>query len=358
MNLGEIEGLETQMVWHATALAVSEGVRENTVLIDWPDKSFISCGFNQVIELEIDIDYCKVNGIPFYRRACGGGTVLLNGDQLFYHPVIHVDTPGIPKSVGKFYEQLLAPVVKTYQDLGVNAQYKPVNDIMVGGRKISGNGAATFESAMILTGNFILDFPRELMARILKVPDEKFRDKIVKSLKDGVTSLKDELNTIPPRDEIIETYVKNFEKIIGVDFEWGDLDDRTYEIMDELKEEYQTNEWLYQVSKRSPHLFRRVKISGEKQVIQSLYKSPGGLIRLLMEIENDRIKDILITGDFWMLPDSAVSSLETTLRGTKLEQTNLEECINDFYTDQKIQAPGTTPKDIITAILQSIEPNK
>ena len=77
-----------------------------------------------------------------------------------------------------------------------------------------------------------------------------------------------------------------------------------------------------------------------------------------MEIENDTIKDILITGDFWMLPDSAVSALETTLRGTKLEQTILEECITGFYEDQKIQAPGTTPKDFITAILQSHESNK
>jgi len=352
VNLGEIESLETQVVWHATALAVSEGVRDNTVLIDWPNRSFISCGFNQVVELEIDIDYCRTKGFPFYRRACGGGTVLLDGNQLFYHPVIHRDTPGIAWNVETFYKQLLAPVVKTYQDLGVTAQYRSVNDIIVGGRKISGNGAATFDSAMILTGNFILDFPRKLMARILKVPDEKFRDKVFKSLEAGVTSLKDELGGIPSRDEIIETYVRNLEEALGIELEWGELDERTLEIMDQLKQEYQTDEWLFQVSKRSPQLVRRVKISGDLQVCQSLYKSPGGLIRLLIELEGDMIKDILITGDFWMIPETAVGTLETMLRNTKIDPIKLRDTITKFYTQQTIQAPGTTPEDFVAAIMQ------
>lgn len=356
VNLGEIDGLETQVVWHATALAVSERARGNTVLLDWPDKPFISCGFNQVIDLEIDLDYCRTRGIPFYRRACGGGTVLLDRNQLFYHPVIHLDTPGIAKQVAAFYKQLLAPVVQTYQDLGVNAQYKPINDIMVGGRKISGNGAATFEAAMILTGNFILEFPRELMARILKVPDEKFRDKVVKSLEAGVTSLKDELGSNPPRDEIIETYARNFEELIGIEFQWGELDERTYEIMDELKQEYQTDEWLFQVSKRSPNLIRRIKISGELQVVQSLYKSPGGLIRLLMEIKHKTINDILITGDFWMSPETTVSAMEETLRGTILDRRKLHETITMFYEQHNIQAPGTTPEDFVAAIMQGLKP--
>lgn len=355
VNLGELDGLETQVVYHATALAVSEGARRNTVLINWPDNPLVCVGFHQSVDLEIDMDYCKTKGIPFYRRSCGGGAVLLDRDQIFYQVVAHLDTPGIVRKVDKFYEQLLAPVVKTYQDLGVNAQYRPVNDIVVGGRKISGNGAATFESAMVLVGNFILDFPRKLMARILKVPSEKFRDKVVKSLEAGVTSLKDELGSIPPRSEIIETYERNFEAKIGIDFEWGELDERTFEIMDKLKQEYQTDEWLYQVSKRNPQLVKSVKISGSLQVIQSLYKAPGGLIRLLMEIELEIIKDILITGDFWMLPERSVSGLEKTLRGVKIEPRKLKKIITDFYEQNKVQAPGTTPEDFVETIMQGVE---
>ncbi len=355
VNLGELDGLETQVVYHATALAVSEGVRGNTVLINWPDSPLVCIGFHQSVDLEIDMDYCETNGIPFYRRACGGGTVLLDGDQIFYQVVSYLDTPGIAWKVDKFYEQLLAPVVKTYQDLGVNAQYRPVNDIVVGGRKISGNGAATFESAMVLVGNFIMDFPRKLMARILKVPNEKFRDKVVKSLEAGVTSLKDELGNIPSRNEIIETYVRNFEALIGINFEWDELDERTFEIMDELKQEYLTDEWLFQVSKRSPQLVKNVKISGELQVIQSLYKAPGGLIRILMELEHMTIKDILITGDFWMFPGHSIKMLEKTLRGTKVEPRKLLQKVTKFYEYQKVQAPGTTPENFVAAIMQGVE---
>lgn len=355
VNLGELDGLETQVVYHATALAVSEGIRGNTVLINWPDSPIVCVGFHQTVDLEIDVNYCRSKRIPIYRRACGGGTVLLDSDQIFYQVVTHLDTPGITKMVDKFYEQLLAPVVKTYQDLGVNALYRPINDIIVGDRKISGNGAATFESAMVLVGNFILDFPRKLMARILKVPDEKFRDKVAKSLESGVTSLKDELGSTPPRDQIIETYAQNFEAFIGIDFEWGELDERTFEIMDKLKQEYQTDEWLYQVSKRNPQLVKSVKISGSLQVIQSLYKAPGGLIRLLMEIEHEKIKDILISGDFWMLPERSVSGLEKTLHGAKIEPRKLKKIITDFYEQNKVQAPGTTPEDFVETIMQGVE---
>ncbi len=355
VNLGELDGLETQVVYHATALAVSEGVRGNTVLINWPDSPLVCVGFHQSVDLEIDIDFCKTNRIPFYRRACGGGAVLLNSDQIFYQVVAHLDTPGIARKVDRFYEQLLAPVVKTYQDLGVNAKYRPVNDIVVGDRKISGNGAATFESAMVLVGNFILDFPRKLMARILKVPNEKFRDKVIKSLEAGVTSLKDELGNIPPRNEIIETYTQNFEAKIGINFEWDELDERTYEIMDELKRKYQTDEWLFQVSKRSPKLVKSVKISGDLQVVQSLYKAPGGLIRLLMELDHVTIKDILITGDFWMLPEHSAKKLEKMLRGMKIEPRKLLQKVTKLYEHQKVQAPGTTPEDFVAAIMQGVE---
>jgi len=125
--------------------------------------------------------------------------------------------------------------------------------------------------------------------------------------------------------------------------------------MDKLKQEYQTDEWLYQVSMRNPQLVKSIKISGSLQVIQSLYKAPGGLIRLLMEIEHEIIKDILITGDFWMLPERSVSGLEKTLRGAKIEPRKLKKIITDFYEQNKVQAPGTTPEDFVETIMQGVE---
>jgi len=198
-----------------------------------------------------------------------------------------------------------------------------------------------------------------MMAKCLNVPDEKFRDKVIKSLEAGVSSLKDELGQIPSREKIIELYVQNFEELIGIELEWEDgLDKRTYEIMEELKEEYQSEEWIFQVSKRSPELIKSVKISGELQVVQSLYKTPGGLIRLLIDLERDTIKDILITGDFWMVPEQSVRILEKTLQGAKTDSQNLHELISAFYDQQNVQAPGTTPDDFVTTIMQGVKSAK
>ena len=67
------------------------------------------------------------------------------------------------------------------------AEYKPVNDIIANGRKVSGNGAAEINDMVVLVGNFILEFANyETMSKSLRVPDEKFRDKVFETLYDNL----------------------------------------------------------------------------------------------------------------------------------------------------------------------------
>lgn len=359
MNLGEIDNLETQVVWHAAALARSEGAQERDLLIiDWPSKPLVSIGFHQFLDAEIDLDYCTKAEIDVFRRACGGGGVYLDGNQVFYHPVNHISSKIIPRAVSSFYETLLAPVIKTYQDFGVEAYYKPVNDILVGNKKISGNGAALFESAMILTGNFIQSFPRETMARVLKVPDEKFRDKVLKGLQAGISSFFDETGEIIPTDKLIETFTQNFEEMIGVTLEPGELSNRTLEIMEVLKKKYRTDKWRFQVSGRHDELVRGIKITSDKFVVQALHKSPGGLIRTLVEFEAGVIKDVMITGDFWIIPEAAVAGLEERLVGVTVNKESLVDLIQKHFEENNVEAPGTTSEDIAKPILDAFSAAK
>ena len=136
--LGPIDSIFTQSLWHAAALLRSKGVIQRNILsINWPTYPIVSCGYHQIVSQAVDLDYCNTHHIPVIRRAVGGGAVYLDSNQLFYHFILHTDTSNIPRSVKGFYHTLLKPVVQTYRDLGVNATYKPINDILVNNRKIS-----------------------------------------------------------------------------------------------------------------------------------------------------------------------------------------------------------------------------
>ena len=99
------------------------------------------------------------------------------------------------------------PLVRTYRALGIAAEYRPINDVHVAGRKIGGTGAARMDRAEVVVGSLMFDFDIATMARVLKVPSEKFRDKVVQSLTDYMTTMRRELGEPPPRERVVETYV-------------------------------------------------------------------------------------------------------------------------------------------------------
>ena len=80
-----------------------------------------------------------------------------------------------------------------YRRIGIQAEYKPINDVIVETRKISGTGVGEIRDCIVFVGNLIVDFNYDMMARILKVPDEKFRDKVHKTLTENLSTIRREL---------------------------------------------------------------------------------------------------------------------------------------------------------------------
>jgi len=352
VNAGSLPPLETQTIWHAGAIAVSEGVAPNTIFIDWPKTPLVGCGFHQEIEKEVDLDYCQRHNILVARRQIGGGAVYLNDGQIFYHVVVHKKTPSIPPNVADFYKVLLQAPIKTYRDLGIPAEYRPINDIKVGERKISGNGAGLIEDAMVLCGNLILTFDYDTMVKVLRVPEEKFRDKLVKSLRDWVTTVERELSRVPKREDCINLLVKNFEGTLNIELVPEQLTDREKILIKELNAIYQTDQWLYMPAYRHPELtqHRGVKVAEGVYVVEAMHKAPGGLIRVTLEVVEKRIRDILISGDFWFIPQQSLAELEKRLVGLDFDENDLLKSVNKFYRNYHIETPGVTPRDFVKSI--------
>jgi len=336
---GKVSWQESQLIYHALA----EMGQEALSLVS-PSSAYVCIGFHQDAAQEVDLDYCTEKGIPVFRRDLGGGAVYLDGDQYFFQLVLRRDNPLVPKNKAGFYRKFLEPILNVYRRIGIPVEYKPVNDVVCRSRKISGTGAGEIGDCIVFVGNLIKDFDFLEMSRVLNVPDEKFRDKVYKTLTDNLTTIRRELGEEDARkwseERLNEMMAVEFESVIGpmvrstID---SDLASRIREMGDRMT----SREWLYRKGKKS--LGRDVKIRAGVNVIQRVHKAPGGLIRCELELIDHKINDLSLSGDFFCFPKDAVGRLEGALRGKRLDE--VQGIIEDFYSGGDVEIPAVSVED-------------
>lgn len=155
IDFGNVSALSSLAAFHGLAEALRPGDDPILSFVS-PETPFVCVGVHQEIAKEVDEDYCRANGLPIYRRRVGGGAVYLDHNQLFTHFIYPNDK--VPAYAVNLYPMFIEPVVRTYRELGVQADYRPINDIHVAGRKIGGTGAASIGEATVMAGSFMFDF--------------------------------------------------------------------------------------------------------------------------------------------------------------------------------------------------------
>jgi len=353
LDLGGLEPFRAQTLYEAVAVTVGRGQSSNTLVLCNPAKPYVCIGFHQELEKEVDVDFCRKNHLPIIRRSQGGGAVYLDSNQQFYQVVAKRGDPSVPANVERFFEKFLKPTIHACRRLGLPAEYKPINDVVVNNRKISGNGAGELDGSAVLVGNIILDLDYDSMSRVLKVPSEKFRDKLAKSMSEWVTSLKRELGSIPPLGEIKRSLIEGYENI-GIQFRTGILSEAEEQIFNcETRPKHLSQEWLNQPTRHHHALSdtRTVRVSGAREVREATYKAKK-MIRVTAEIASGRIADILISGDFFIIPEQVLPKLERSVINAALDPVELEARIQNFYAETSVQIPGIEPKDLVDAIMR------
>ncbi|MCD6306581.1 MAG: lipoate--protein ligase family protein [Deltaproteobacteria bacterium] len=333
-NLGKVPWDESQLIYHALARLG----REALSLVS-PASPYVCVGFHQDVEQEVDLDFCRANQIPVFRREVGGGAVYLDGDQLFFQLILHKDNPHVPKRKQTFYRKFLQPVIDVYRFMGIPAEYKPVNDLVAGSRKISGTGAGEIGDAVVFVGNLIVDFNYEMMARVLKVPDEKFRDKIHKTLYDNISSIRRELGpdapAVWPESRLNALLAEAFQKMLGP-MTPAKMDGALIHLMDDLRKRMSTAEWLYQKGRRIKA--RDVKIRAGVNVLHRVHKARGGLMRADVEMRDGRFGRVHLSGDFYCFPEDGVHRLEKRLENKS--PASVRDVLTGFYLEAAVETPG------------------
>lgn len=169
--------------------SVAEGKSLPTLRFYGWTPAAVSIGYFQGLEEEVDSAACRAAGIDVVRRITGGGAVF-HHHEVTYSIVLPLDHPLARRNILESYRLLLGGIVEGLSLLGIRAEFAPINDIVTGGKKISGNAQTRKLGCILQHGTIILDVDVDQMFTVLKVPQEKTRGKLIEDIKSRVTSVK------------------------------------------------------------------------------------------------------------------------------------------------------------------------
>lgn len=342
-----LPGFLSMAIFHALA---REGI--DALVIVSPEKPIISIGYFQDASQELNLPYLQENRLPLFRREVGGGTVYLDENQIFYHVIYGADNKKLPHTIKDAYQVLSEPAIRTHQKFGIPVSFREVNDLITKeGRKIGGEGGANIGNSLVFVGSMMMDFDYRTMSQVAKIPDEKWRDKVYKTIEENVTTMKRELGEMPDRYEVQNVLVDEFTKLLGP-LEEVSINNDFLSKIKQLESEMLQPDFLFGKQKSHVDTFR---IKSDMQMIFGTHKSKGGLIRTIQEVSGPKmggkIEDIGVSGDFTLVPkESIATKLEKPLQGQVRTVKELEPIIEKFFDDKEIEMPGVTPEDVLTAI--------
>lgn len=344
LDLGSVPPVRSQTIYHAVGYAMGPDSPDTIMLVS-PDAPYVSVGRHQDAAREVDLEYCAANGYPVIRREVGGGAVYLDGNQLFTQWIFQASH--LPATVEARFELYIDTLVRTYRALGIEAEHRPINDVHVAGRKIGGTGAARMDRAEVVVGSLMFDFDTAAMAQVLRVPSEKFRDKLRQSLDDYMTTMRRELGAPPDRRTVVAAYLDACAAALGRPIAAGTLRADELALAEELDTRFRSREWL-----EEPGGLRRggVRIHEGVRVGEGAHKAPGGLIRAVATVLDDRLDDLVLSGDFTVVPATMPTDLADGLIGSGIDEGALLARVTDYYRRERPEIPGVEPGDWVAAV--------
>lgn len=149
----------------------------------------VTVGYFQSLEEEVDLEACRAAGIDAVRRLTGGGAVFHEAEAT-YSVVLPLGHELAPEDILESYRRICAGIVAGLGRLGVDAVFAPINDIAVGGQKVSGNAQTRRKGCLLQHGTVLLGLDPERMFSLLKVPAEKLRGRLIEDVNARVTCLR------------------------------------------------------------------------------------------------------------------------------------------------------------------------
>lgn len=314
-------------------LAIEEYVLRNmdidkdSFLLFYINEPSIIIGKNQNTVEEINTEYVDANGIHIVRRLSGGGAV--------YHDLGNLNYSFITKDDGESFrnfKKFTEPVIKALAEMGVKAELLGRNDILVEGRKVSGNAQFAMQGRMFTHGTLMFDTEIERVVSALKVKKDKIESKGIKSIRSRVANISEFIEgpmTIEQfRMEILKSIFEGEENV-----QYWELTDADWDNIRALSaERYGNWDWNYG---KSP-----------KFNMQHSHRFPVGGIDVRLQVGKGKIDDVNIYGDFFGVGD--VSVVEESLKGVQYDRESITKALD--AVDIPTLLGGITKEEFINLI--------
>ena len=304
-------------------------------------------GRHQDLSREIDLDYCARHRIGTVRRITGGGAIYLDEGQLGWELVFHRSSLGIA-ALPDVAREICNAAAAGLQALGVDARFRPRNDIEVNGRKISGTGGFYDGDVLIYQGTVLVDLNPQRMVKALRVPQGKLAKRELDSAAQRVVTLKELLGPKTPDLELVKiALLKGFKDVLGINAEYGAVTRAEEELAQRYyDEEIGTEEFLREIDNPA----------ADGQVLAGTHTGAGGTIDAFVKLEGPAqsvLQRVLISGDFFVTPPRIVFDLESSLQGLRLDE--LDSAIEAFFESSEVDTLSVTPADFQASIANALQ---
>jgi lipoate-protein ligase A len=303
-------------------------------------------GRHQALGQEVDLDHCRAHGVGVVRRITGGGAIYLDEDQLGWGLVFHRNALGAV-TLPELARDICLAVAAGLRRLGVDARYRPRNDIEVEGRKISGTGGFFDGETLIYQGTVLVDLDPAAMVAALRVPRAKLEKRQLDSAAQRVVTLRELLGPRTPglpaiQQALLAAFAERF------DVEWSDAP---------LGEEEEALAWQHHREEIGTEAFvaQIDDPARESDFAAGTHAGPGGTITSYLRLEGvgrGRIGQVLITGDFFVAPPRTVLDLEAALRGAYVQEAG--EIVERFFRERTVGALTVGPADFRASLERAV----
>ncbi|PIE68483.1 MAG: lipoate--protein ligase [Deltaproteobacteria bacterium] len=283
------------------------GSDDDYVLLYVNEPSIIVGRFQNALE-EINQEYVTAKGLHVIRRMSGGGAVYHDHGNLNFSFMTRYAKDRLCN-----FRLFTEPVIRTLKDMGVHAELTGRNDILVNGKKISGNAQYVTRHAMLTHGTLLFDADMEALVRALNVSQDKIVSKALQSVRSRVTTIRECTPQAGDMEAFRSRLLANLFAQDGGVPSYALTHEQWEEVTDLAVSKYGSWAWNFGKSPRYN--------------VQRKHRFPIGQVDTRMQVEGGVVRRVKIYGDF--LGHGEIHELEALLTGKAFRRDVLETCLQE-----------------------------